>query len=193
MPSNSLTWPGLEGLDHALSAAMRRIHLSDLMVTGSMIAAQDADQAPSLAGALAELAAAAFAAGDAAVHRERNPRDPGPRPLAGAGDERSEQPGLGPARGDRARASACSSTSACPSSGKFSCGTCHVPERNWTDNRVARRRRRRSRPQHADADERAPRPLVRLGRRRRQPVVAEHPADPRPRASWAPARATSPS
>src|SRR4030095_13373339 len=23
-----------------------------------------------------------------------------------------------------------------PITGKFSCGTCHVPERNWTDNRV---------------------------------------------------------
>ena len=64
--------------------------------------------------------------------------------------------------------------------GRFSCGTCHVPERNWTDNRVrgvAAAEVDRNTPTLMNAQAR---PLVRLGRRRRQPLVAEHSADPRP-------------
>ena len=39
-------------------------------------------------------------------------------------------------------------------------------------------------PQRPRARQPAPQPLVRLGRRRRQPVGAEHPSDPRCRRSW---------
>ena len=65
-------------------------------------------------------------------------------------------------------------------SGKFSCGTCHVPERNWTDNRMRG-------AAAAEVDRNTPTLMnVRLGRwygwdgGADSLLVAEHPADPRP-------------
>jgi cytochrome c peroxidase len=61
-------------------------------------------------------------------------------------------------------------------SGKFSCGTCHVPERNWTKQPHPGGDRRSTAPPRPD-DLRL-RPRVRLGRGHRQALAAEqHPAD----------------
>jgi cytochrome c peroxidase len=69
-------------------------------------------------------------------------------------------------------------------SGNFACASCHVPERNWTDNRIRG-------AAAADVDRNTPTLMnVRLGRwfgwagRRGQLVVAEHPPDSRCARAW---------
>ena len=75
----------------------------------------------------------------------------------------------------------------------FPAPRCHVPDRSWTDNR-------KRGAAVAEMDRNTPtlmnvrlESLVRLGRRRRQPVVAEHTARSSIRASWERARGRSPS
>ncbi len=68
--------------------------------------------------------------------------------------------------------------------------SCHVPERNWTDNLargVGMAEVNRNTP---TGDESARQPLVRLGRRCRQPVVAEPAPAPGRSANWRRRRAT---
>ena len=78
-------------------------------------------------------------------------------------------------------------------SGRFSCGTCHVPERNWTDNQTRGAAVAPDGPQHADAHERAARPLRSAGTARRTACGRRAYARCWTRASWASSARQSPS
>ena len=190
---------GLERLDHAAAAAMRRIHLSDLIVTRT------------LPGWVHIIASREGEGGDllgARGRRRRFRRPPparrkrptfteaevrailghGPWPVPVAVDPGNRVSGKPEAIEFGERLFFDTRLSG---SGKFACATCHVPERNWTDNL-------RRGAATAEVDRNTPTLMnarlgrcVRLGRRRRQPRGAEHAADPRRRASSLRARAWS--
>ena len=124
--------------------------------------------------------------------RSRDPRHPRARSLAGSDCHRSDQPRLRPARRGRARRAPVLRH---PAVRQREVLVRHLPRARAQLDRQprARRRRGRGRPQHADPDERAARPLVRLGRR--APTACGRRASGRSstRASWARPRATSPS
>jgi len=115
---------------------MRRIHLSDLIVTrlSYLVKMRIAVALAALLGASA-IAADASAAGDTPFTEAevRAILAHGPWPVAATSDPGNRVSGkreaieLGQRLFFDPRVSA---------DGRFSCGTCHVPERNWTDNRT---------------------------------------------------------
>src|SRR5574341_451414 len=119
------------------SAAMRRIHWSDLIVMGWYLSEMQARTVVGLAWGLA--AALAPLAGFAQLEppfteaeiRAILAHGPWPTPITADPTNRVSGKRAAVELGERLffdqRLSA---------SGKFSCGSCHVPERNWTDNRV---------------------------------------------------------
>jgi cytochrome c peroxidase len=113
---------------------MRRIQRSDLIVTGWYLSEMQAQTAVGFAwAALVALAPAAVAAADFTEAEIRAIVAHGPWPPPILPDPTNRVSGqraaieLGEKLFFERRMSA---------SGRFSCGTCHVPERNWTDNRT---------------------------------------------------------
>ena len=110
-----------------------------------------------------------------AILEGRNRQDPAARSVAAAGGPRSEQSRLGQARGDRFRREALLRAAAL---GHRLGAVRDLPRAlpRLPGRPAARLRPRGSGSQYAERDQHALLPLVRLGRRARQPVVAEHPA-----------------
>ena len=113
---------------------MRRIQRSDLIVTGWYLSEMQAQTAVGFAWvALLALAPAGVAAADFTEAEIRAIVAHGPWPPPILPDPTNRVSGQRPAieLGEKLfferRMSA---------SGRFSCGTCHIPERNWTDNRA---------------------------------------------------------
>ena len=113
----------------------------------------------------------------AVVQRRGNQDHPVPRPVADARGARPEQPRLGKTGRDRARDAPVLRSA--PLRQRHE-GLRDLPRAGAQLDRQppARRRHGRAGSQHADAHEPARAALVRLGRRRRQPVVPEPAADP---------------